>query len=497
MVTGDTSAPNATLYSYATAAASQLRNFMSAEEHCSANSSVAYAASGAVVLGMFVGGLVQNYAASEILTQLLQNHIATGGIRESVLFQYCGNYTKHSVGIVVSTADNALGDVQHVLQSWNEGRCVDTANAVELQTPQELWKFPVPTLPAYVSNITDMTRTNVTSNNTTFANNQTTTGKLHSERRVVGGHSHHVHSHLGARASCPSYKVVVSGDSCATLVTKCGITAALFYQYNPASHLCSTLKIGQVVCCSSGTPPDLTPKPLPDGTCFTFEVTARTFCAEIATDHYITVAQIESVNGRTWGWMGCARLQAGQRICLSTGNPPMPAPVTNALCGPQVPGTPKPTGSTTLTSLNPCPLNACCNIWGQCGTTEEFCTISQSDTGAPGTAAAGKNGCISNCGTAIANNADPPSQFRRIGYFEAWNWERPCLHMDALEIDTTLYTHVRFAFATITPDFEVDLGQNADQFAKFLQLKGVKRILSFGGWSFSTDQDTFPISEPP
>ena len=30
-------------------------------------------------------------------------------------------------------------------------------------------------------------------------------------------------------------------------------------------------------------------------------------------------------------------------------------------------------------------------------------------------------------------------------------------------------------------------------FADFKALPGVARILSFGGWSFSTDYDTFPI----
>jgi chitinase len=30
-------------------------------------------------------------------------------------------------------------------------------------------------------------------------------------------------------------------------------------------------------------------------------------------------------------------------------------------------------------------------------------------------------------------------------------------------------------------------------FNEFKALKGVKRILSFGGWSFSTEHDTFPI----
>lgn len=30
-------------------------------------------------------------------------------------------------------------------------------------------------------------------------------------------------------------------------------------------------------------------------------------------------------------------------------------------------GTQKPTNGTKLADLNPCPLNVCCNIWGQCG----------------------------------------------------------------------------------------------------------------------------------
>jgi hypothetical protein len=43
----------------------------------------------------------------------------------------------------------------------------------------------------------------------------------------------------------------------------------------------------------------------------------------------------------------------------------MPAPVANAICGPTVPGTPVPPVGTNISTLNPCPLNACCDIWGQ------------------------------------------------------------------------------------------------------------------------------------
>lgn len=39
----------------------------------------------------------------------------------------------------------------------------------------------------------------------------------------------------------------------------------------------------------------------------------------------------------------------------------------------------------------------------------------------------------------------------------------------------------------------VDISGLQTEFTDFKALTGVKRILSFGGWSFSTDYDTFPI----
>lgn len=107
----------------------------------------------------------------------------------------------------------------------------------------------------------------------------------------------------------------------------------------------------------------------------------------------------------------------------------MPAAISNAICGPQKPGTPYPDDMNNLINLNPCPLKTCCNVWGQCGITEEFCTEAPSDTGAPGAVIPGSNGCISSCGIDIVNNNDPPARFMKVGYFEAWNLDRPCLHM--------------------------------------------------------------------
>lgn len=129
--------------------------------------------------------------------------------------------------------------------------------------------------------------------------------------------------------------------------------------------------------------------------------------------------------------------------------------------------------------------------WGQCGTTTDFCI--DTNTGAPGTAKNGTFGCISNCGMTIVQS-DPPPQFIKLGYFEGFNLGRECLHMDASQIDPS-FTHVHFAFGTISSDFEI--GQE-DEYAEFLfqqfkNIKGAKRIVSFGGWVFSAEAPNYPI----
>lgn len=156
-----------------------------------------------------------------------------------------------------------------------------------------------------------------------------------------------------------SYVLVVSGDSCATLASECGITAAELSQYNPSSTLCSTLAIGEPICCSAGSTPDLSPKPGLDGLRYSYTVKSGDYCALLAQEYYITTDDIEKYNSETWGWMGCSNLQLGSTICLSSGYPPMPAVLSNAECGPQVSGTIRPSNWSDISTLNPCPLNAC------------------------------------------------------------------------------------------------------------------------------------------
>lgn len=84
-------------------------------------------------------------------------------------------------------------------------------------------------------------------------------------------------------------------------------------------------------------------------------------------------ANIEARNADTWGWQGCGNIFLGMKICLSTGTPPFPATVPNAVCGPQVNDTAPDSDVAGWANLNQCPLNACCNIFGQCGITSDFC----------------------------------------------------------------------------------------------------------------------------
>ena len=52
-------------------------------------------------------------------------------------------------------------------------------------------------------------------------------------------------------------------------------------------------------------------------------------------------------------------LQRGSLVCVSSGQPPMRAALTGAVCGPRVPGTQRPSNWADLKSLNPCTQNEC------------------------------------------------------------------------------------------------------------------------------------------
>ncbi|KAL7932039.1 glycoside hydrolase family 18 protein [Trichoderma chlorosporum] len=417
------------------------------------------------VVAVYIGAAIEKTRTLSSVLHLIQVHLNTTasiGPPRDMHLQLCeeGRNGDQTLGVAINTAGN-ISAIQEAIRTWSQAACIN--NVEERSTKLR----DIRIFEASASDI----RSNIS-----VGSIDASAIQLWAKRQTAN--------------SCRT-ATVATGDSCGSLATKCSISSADLSKYNPSKSFCSGLRPGQMICCSGGSLPDITPKPHPDGSCATYTVKSGDDCSRIAASNGLKTDQLESFNDKTtWGWSGCKNLAVGTNICLSKGTSPMPAPVSNAVCGPLVPGTKKPSAGQKLESLNPCPLNSCCNIWGQCGTTPDYCTPAVGPNGNPGTAPPGKNGCISNCGVSIKNNAKPPSSFINVAYYESWNWDRPCLNYRAEDIGDTNYTHAHWAFASVDNNFHVAINDTYKQLDDFIQLPQ-KRILSFGGWGFSTSAATY------
>ncbi|OAF98601.1 glycoside hydrolase [Paraphaeosphaeria sporulosa] len=362
------------------------------------------------------------------------------------------------------------GDIsaaQKVLRTWGMGDCIDDGSRVGTDTPMNLDLVRAISVPLRIGLYKGFGQINEPI-----------------ELKDIATRS------LEPRAECTAIQVQPK-DGCWALSQRCGITQKDLESYNPENLDCNNVQTKAWVCCSKGTLPDMGPKPNPDGSCATYITQENDTCSSVAAAFGITINKIKDYNKKTWGWSGCALL-IGQKFCVSSGDPPMPAERDNAVCGPQKPGSTRPTDGMDLIDLNPCALNVCCNVWGQCGTTDNFCIFNPADTKNPGTTQPEKNSCVSSCGMNITNNKTPPEQFRKITYFEAWNKNRPCLHMTISDVPNN-FTHIHFAFPQITADYKINITGMEDEFGKLKGIKDIKRIISFGGWAFSTEAPTYNI----
>ncbi|KFY44344.1 hypothetical protein V494_01528 [Pseudogymnoascus sp. VKM F-4513 (FW-928)] len=429
-------------------AASQLSDYLHNRAPC--GPTIMFAKAGNAVVGLYSGAEVQKASAAN-LVDMFQDQARNG----SVILQICQTNSTgdHMFGIFAGGMDD-LASVQDAVKTWTSAQCINSQGHIAIESVN---------MDILVS---------VSDSDGAPSSNSTKTSRS-----------------INARATCKDIQAK-AGAGCASLASTCGISLDTFKSYNPIPNLC-TIKINQWYCCTPGTPAEHGLPPQSDGTCYTYNIQPGDGCSDIADAFGITQSVIENNNDNTWGWTGCGDLQLEQVICLGKGSPPFPKPVEGVICGPQVPGSVKPTDGTEFTNMNPCPLNTCCDVWGYCGTTPEFCTKTPADTGAPGTAKPNTNGCISNCGMDIINNSSPPASFIRVGYFEGWNANRPCLTADITKIDKSGLTHIHFAFATVTADWKISVSDVQDQFTKFTKITGVKKILSFGGWTFSTDPSSF------
>ena len=133
---------------------------------------------------------------------------------------------------------------------------------------------------------------------------------------------------------------------------------------------------------------------------------------------------------------------------------------------------------------------------GQCGIDGDFCVEQRGPTNNPGTAPVGVNGCVSNCGTDIQNGQEGPASFGKIGYYESWNFHRPCLNMRSSSLATEApdLTHVHWGFVNVEADMSITIPDDHGQWQGFLSLpSSMKKIISFGGWAFSTEPETYQL----
>ncbi|BCS23654.1 uncharacterized protein APUU_40098A [Aspergillus puulaauensis] len=433
----------------------QLREYAERGHGAADRPFIMYGQSGQATIGLYIGtGLLNQGLGDSALKLFEDNFDNINASLPSVAMQLCGpGYGSTHVFGIIAASNGTFAPIQDAIKTWASGTCLGFSGCTNFTG---VAKFATPLLPA--NGIT------------------TSIGAPYLTPRAAG--------------ECSTVQVDM-GNGCPELAAKCGISPAAFSRYNPGASFCSRLKPKQHVCCSAGDLPDFKPKPNADGSCRTYRVQGDDNCDNIGAEYSLTKADIAEFNKHTWGFSGCDPLFAKTIICLSEGTPPFPAEIPNAKCGPQVPGTTPPTDGSDIAELNPCPLNACCNIWGQCGITQDFCI--DTNTGPPGTAKEGTYGCISNCGMDVIRGSG--SGGIKIAYYEGYCMKRDCLFQDASQIDTSKYTHIHFGFGSLSDTWDVNVGDTLStyNFGQFKRLTGVKRILSFGGWDFSTSAATYHI----
>jgi chitinase len=122
-----------------------------------------------------------------------------------------------------------------------------------------------------------------------------------------------------------------------------------------------------------------------------------------------------------------------------------------------------------------CPLNVCCSQHGFCGTTSEFCD----------------EGCQSNCEDPSPGGSPSNPRDIIIGYWEAWNMDKPCGTMGPGSIPVHMLTHLFVSFGYINSNWEVTNmdGVDPEIFKTIGNVKArnpdLKVVIALGGWTFS------------
>ncbi|RGP81325.1 glycoside hydrolase family 18 [Fusarium longipes] len=120
-----------------------------------------------------------------------------------------------------------------------------------------------------------------------------------------------------------------------------------------------------------------------------------------------------------------------------------------------------------------CPLNVCCSEYGFCGTLPSYCK--------------GETVASPQC-----SRDQHTSDKRTVGYYEGWNFQKPCGNMEPEDIPLGYYTHINFAFVLINPEtYRIDPMDDgtASRYDRVTRLKQNQEDLevwiAIGGWAMN------------
>lgn len=367
--------------------------------------------SGNIVGYMWVGSMVQNTGFAENTIKVLEDEINRNGIPNMLYIEYVDGDPMKGFGVALDTGGSQnLGNMQRAVKLWSEGKSFNTKTGYKIYSGKTV---------CYLS---------------------------YSDRKPIENDS---------EAGPCNYVKVKSGE---LIATTAGVNGESLQGYNPKLDF-SSLFVDQPVCKSVGTSPDLAPSKNSDGSCHQYTVQSGDSCGAIVAPYYpLSADDLDTYNSETYQWFGCGDLRADQIICLSDGTPPRPASDPDAECGPLAPGD---------LYMADCPLNACCSEYGRCGYTSDYCEVTDSSTGAPGT-----TGCYSNCGYGSLPTKKANS-YRRTTY---WMDSSYGSHMDPKDIESK-YEIVHYSFATINSDFSISVGDGFNEFKTI----AAKKVLALGG----------------
>lgn len=347
-------------------AGTQVVNHFRSQKPSCVDNAIAFGYSRSAAIGVFAGAEVHQHGITTDILNNLLDFANANAVSSTVVAQLCQSDQRgadYAIGVVASAAGN-LPFVHEAVKTWADGQCVASADGdqewmtVTLRVPE--LSEPSSSAVNTLASTTPVAHLESRSRIVARAQCKTTTVKAGDGCWAVADRCGITQANLekyntrkdfcstlvvDEKVCCSSgtlpstipaansdgtceARQVVSGDSCSSLASKCGLSAQDFTKVNSATDLCSSLKVGQHVCCSRGKLPDFKPKPNSDGSCHTYTTKTGDSCSAIAASNSLTVDDLESFNKKTWGWGGCKTLAVKFTMCLSTGTPPMPAAVS-------------------------------------------------------------------------------------------------------------------------------------------------------------------------